>query len=151
MTICKVLFMNFIFFACLTNRHSWCTKSDGALLKFYVKVAQEYMSETSAYRSDLEQAYEQCIYCLYGHPNKKGRARHLQDHNATQIEIDWTTAVELFEYYKPNSMPEFDSYKQDAVSGDVSLKLFSPGTDISKKIFKPLIIKERTVSIFISP
>ncbi|XP_060070254.1 uncharacterized protein LOC132550231 [Ylistrum balloti] len=100
-------------------RHSWCTKSNGSLLLFYLDVAQEFLTGSYQFKHDLEQSYEQCVYCLFGHPNKKGRARHLMDHNSAQIDLTWDSAQKIFEYFKPNSVPEFDSYKADAVSADV--------------------------------
>ncbi|XP_021355023.1 uncharacterized protein LOC110451375 [Mizuhopecten yessoensis] len=104
-------------------RHSWCTKSNGSLLLFYLDVAQEFLTGSCQFKRDLEQSYEQCVYCLFGHPNKKGRARHLMDHNASQIDLTWDSAQKIFEYFKPNSVPEFDSYKADAVSGDMEFLL----------------------------
>ena len=68
----------------------------------------------------MGQAVEQCFFCLYGHPTKKGRYRHLMDHNAPQIELTWERAEEIFEYFKPKLLPEFDSYKTEAVPGEVS-------------------------------
>ncbi|XP_069132021.1 uncharacterized protein [Argopecten irradians] len=104
-------------------RHSWCTRSNGSLLLFYLEVAQEFLSGSYQFKRDIEQSYEQCVYCLFGHPSKKGRARHLMDHNAAQIDLTWDSAQKIFEYFKPNSVPEFDSYKADAVSADVETLL----------------------------
>ena len=84
-------------------------------------VLKKEMKEKSKFKSELRQAYEQCIYCLYGHPNKRGRARHLVDHNAPQIVLSWETAIDIFEYFKPKTLPEFDSVKAETVSADVSI------------------------------
>ena len=46
---------------------------------------QDNASRAYLYREDLETGLEQCIYCLYGHPNKRSRAKHLQEHNAKQV------------------------------------------------------------------
>ena len=43
------------------------------------------MEKVSSLKDDLDMAFEQCVYCLYGHPNKKGKAKHLQDHNVSTV------------------------------------------------------------------
>jgi len=40
---------------------------------------------TSAVRRALEMTIEQCFYCLYGHPAKRTKAKHLQDHTAKKV------------------------------------------------------------------
>ncbi|KAJ8299281.1 hypothetical protein KUTeg_023341, partial [Tegillarca granosa] len=106
------------------GRLCWCTKSDGALLLFFVDVLLEEMSSSSStFKEELEQAFEQCIFCLYGHPNKKGKARHLLDHNAPLVHLVWDKAVIVFEYFKPKTVPEFDGYKQDTISGEIAFLL----------------------------
>ncbi|TRY56618.1 hypothetical protein DNTS_023521 [Danionella cerebrum] len=78
------------------GRRSWCCNSDGALLKFFVGVLQEKLSgpENLPYKEDLETAMEQCFFCL--------------------------DAVVLFQYFKPKSLPEFDSYKTSTVSAELA-------------------------------
>lgn len=73
-------------------RHSWCTRSDGELLVFFMSVIKEerahYPEDAKhAFKDELDQAFEQCIYCLYGHPTKKGKSKYLQDHNALQVNV----------------------------------------------------------------
>lgn len=41
------------------------------------------------------------------------------DHNAPQIELTWERTDDLFNYFKPKSVPEFDSYKTEAVPAEV--------------------------------
>ncbi|GAB1609710.1 calcineurin-binding protein cabin-1-like isoform X1 [Argonauta hians] len=106
------------------GRHSWCTRSDGELLVFFMSVIKEerahYPEDTKhAFKDELDQAFEQCIYCLYGHPTKKGKSRYLQDHNALQIDLNWEMSQVLFDYFKPKTVPEFDSYKTNTVSGEL--------------------------------
>lgn len=100
--------------------HSWCTKSEGKFLIFFMDVLQQKMMEPLKYTDDLRQMYEQCVYCLYGHPNKKGRAKHLADHNCPPILLTLQQAIKMFEYFKPKNLPEFDSFKTDTVSAEVS-------------------------------
>ncbi|XP_006875013.1 PREDICTED: calcineurin-binding protein cabin-1 [Chrysochloris asiatica] len=72
------------------GRRSWCCNSDGALLRFYVRVLQKELAEptsedTHPYKEELETALEQCFYCLYGFPSKKSKARYLEEHSAQQV------------------------------------------------------------------
>ncbi|KAM8960713.1 calcineurin-binding protein cabin-1 [Pelodytes ibericus] len=107
------------------GRRSWCCNSDGTLLKFYVRILQKEMAvstkdDTHPYKEELETALEQCFYCLYGYPSKKSKARYLEEHSAQQVELLWEDAVIMFEYFKPKTLPEFDSYKTSTVSADLA-------------------------------
>ncbi|XP_058246741.1 calcineurin-binding protein cabin-1 isoform X3 [Hemibagrus wyckioides] len=104
------------------GRRSWCCNSDGVLLKFFVHVLQQKLSEADAlpYKEDLEMALEQCFYCLYSYPSKKSKTRHLEEHSAPQVELQWNDALFMFEYFKPKTLPEFDSYKTSTVSADLA-------------------------------
>ena len=42
-------------------------------------------SNEHAFRADMEVAIEQAFFCLFGYPQKKSRARHLNDHNAAAV------------------------------------------------------------------
>ncbi|KAK3540198.1 hypothetical protein QTP70_028388 [Hemibagrus guttatus] len=104
------------------GRRSWCCNSDGVLLKFFVRVLQQKLSEADAlpYKEDLEMALEQCFYCLYSYPSKKSKTRYLEEHSAPQVELQWNDALFMFEYFKPKTLPEFDSYKTSTVSADLA-------------------------------
>uniref|UniRef100_A0A3B3QJI8 Calcineurin binding protein 1 n=1 Tax=Paramormyrops kingsleyae TaxID=1676925 RepID=A0A3B3QJI8_9TELE len=107
------------------GRRSWCCNSDGALLKFYVRVLQKELAasmgeDTHPYKEELETALEQCFYCLYAYPSKKSKARYLEEHSAQQVELQWADTLFMFEYFKPKTLPEFDSYKTSTVSADLS-------------------------------
>ncbi|XP_063400740.1 calcineurin-binding protein cabin-1-like [Mytilus trossulus] len=101
------------------GRHAWCTKSEGEFLLFYIGILTSEKSSSDIFNEELGQAVEQCFFCLYGHPTKKGRYRHLMDHNAPQIDLTWERTDDLFNYFKPKSVPEFDSYKTEAVPAEV--------------------------------
>ncbi|XP_069071255.1 calcineurin-binding protein cabin-1 isoform X3 [Pleurodeles waltl] len=107
------------------GRRSWCCNSDGALLKFYVRVLQKELSvstseDTHPYKEELETALEQCFYCLYSFPSKKSKARYLEEHSAQQVELVWEDALFMFDYFKPKTLPEFDGYKTSTVSADLA-------------------------------
>ncbi|XP_041079319.1 calcineurin-binding protein cabin-1-like isoform X3 [Polyodon spathula] len=107
------------------GRRAWCCSSDGALLKFYVRVLQKELAASTSedahpYKEELETALEQCFYCLYSYPSKKNKARYLEEHSVQQVDLMWCEALFLFEYVKPKTMPEFDSYKASTVSADLA-------------------------------
>ncbi|XP_049341483.1 calcineurin-binding protein cabin-1 isoform X2 [Astyanax mexicanus] len=104
------------------GRRSWCCNSDGALLKFFVRMLRQKLAEgeTLPYKEELETALEQCFYCLYSYPSKKSKARYLEEHSAPQVELQWSDALYMFEYFKPKTLPEFDSYKTSTVSADLA-------------------------------
>ncbi|XP_064337098.1 calcineurin-binding protein cabin-1 isoform X1 [Camelus dromedarius] len=107
------------------GRRSWCCNSDGALLRFYVRVLQKELAastseDTHPYKEELETALEQCFYCLYSYPSKKSKARYLEEHSAQQMDLIWEDALFMFEYFKPKTLPEFDSYKTSTVSADLA-------------------------------
>uniref|UniRef100_H3C9K0 Calcineurin-binding protein cabin-1 n=1 Tax=Tetraodon nigroviridis TaxID=99883 RepID=H3C9K0_TETNG len=108
------------------GRRSLCCSSDGALLKFYVQVLEKELAISSKtdshpYKEELEMAVEQCFFCLYAYPSKKSKARYLDDHSSPQqVELHWNDALFLFRYFKPKSLPEFDSYKTSTVSAELA-------------------------------
>ncbi|XP_041642921.1 calcineurin-binding protein cabin-1 isoform X2 [Cheilinus undulatus] len=107
------------------GRRSLCCYSNGLLLKFFVKVLEkEFVASVSGephpYKEELEMALEQCFFCLYAYPSKKSKARYLEDHSSPQVELLWSDALFMFKYFKPKSLPEFDSYKTSTVSAELA-------------------------------
>ncbi|XP_041854436.1 calcineurin-binding protein cabin-1 isoform X2 [Melanotaenia boesemani] len=107
------------------GRRSLCCSSDGALLKFFVQVLEKAFAAPSScdshpYKEELEMALEQCFFCLYAYPSKKSKARYLEDHSSPQVELLWSDTVFMFQYFKPKSLPEFDSYKTSTVSAELA-------------------------------
>ncbi|XP_015225551.1 PREDICTED: calcineurin-binding protein cabin-1 isoform X1 [Cyprinodon variegatus] len=107
------------------GRRSLCCSSDGALLKFFIRVLEkEFAASTNSdshpYKEELEMALEQCFFCLFAYPSKKSKARYLEDHSSPQVELQWSDALFMFQYFKPKSLPEFDSYKTSTVSAELA-------------------------------
>lgn len=109
------------------GRRSWCTTSDGVLLFLFVDVAmQELAAKTAAanvFHEDLNNGIEQCFYCLYGHPNRRGKVKHLQEHNAKTVNLSWDRCKQVFDFFKPQYLPGFDSYKASTVSSELEVLL----------------------------
>uniref|UniRef100_A0A452HDG2 Calcineurin-binding protein cabin-1 n=1 Tax=Gopherus agassizii TaxID=38772 RepID=A0A452HDG2_9SAUR len=125
------------------GRRSWCCNSEGALLKFYVWVLQKELAvstseDTHPYKEELETALEQCFYCLYSFPSKKSKARYLEEHSVQQVDLMWEDALFMFEYFKPKTLPEFDSYKTSTVSADLANLLKKIAT-IVPRTDKPML------------
>ncbi|KAJ6659060.1 hypothetical protein lerEdw1_019363 [Lerista edwardsae] len=132
------------------GRRSWCCNSDGALLKFYVRVLQKELvasasEDTHPYKEELETALEQCFYCLHGFPSKKSKARYLEEHSTQQVDLMWEDALFMFEYFKPKTLPEFDSYKTSTVSADLANLLKKMAT-IVPQTGKPMLRLEEVSS-----
>lgn len=71
----------------------------------------------SSCMNDTLNCAEQCFYCLYKYPSKK--KRHLDEHDATPVELDWSKAVLLFDFVRPDQAPEFDDHPHaTAVTAD---------------------------------
>ncbi|KAM8866749.1 calcineurin-binding protein cabin-1 isoform 1-T1 [Synchiropus picturatus] len=107
------------------GRRSMCVHSNGAFLKFFVKVLETELVEAAnndahPYKEDLDMALEQCFFCLYAYPSKKSKARFLEDHSSPQVELLWSDALFMFHHFKPKTLPEFDSYKTSTVSADLA-------------------------------
>lgn len=92
---------------------SWCTKEYGALLLYTLDIVASRLRTPylEPYRDIISEYLEQVTYCLYNFPPKKARARHIEEHDACNIELTWDRAVQLFDLYRPDTLPEFNSYK----------------------------------------
>ena len=114
----------------LLGQKSACTLEQGRLLNYTVDKLVSLLANpkdlgcTEQLRSMLEQA----VFCLYAHPSKKSRNRHLQDHYVSQIGLKWERALVLFNYYKPKKLPEHDDVKTASISIDAE-----PGVSIISK------------------
>ncbi|XP_021709243.1 calcineurin-binding protein cabin-1 isoform X2 [Aedes aegypti] len=107
------------------QRRQWCSIGNNRflfmMLDTIVPILRSPMFEP--YRDMINDCLEQTTYCLYGYPPKKGRTRHLQDHESTSADLTWEKAVQLFEIYRPDILPEFNSYKIDSISADMEALL----------------------------
>jgi hypothetical protein len=70
-------------------------------------LSKELETAHTSVQADLNTAFEQCVLCLYGHPNKKGKARHLDfDHNAPCVRSCWAFYVSVFILLKKKKKEE---------------------------------------------
>lgn len=92
---------------------SWCTKHDSQLLLYTLDIVATRLRAPylEPYRDVIAEYLEQVTYCLYGYPAKRVRARHIEEHDAINAELTWDRAIQLFDLYRPDNLPEFNSYK----------------------------------------
>lgn len=95
------------------GRKKWCDKDESKfLLKILDVVTPRLRSPEFEHSRDIVvEMMEQTTFCLYGYPPKKGRSKHIEDHGAKNIELTWERAIQLFDIYRPDNLPEFNSYK----------------------------------------
>lgn len=95
------------------HRKNWCSKGDSGLLFHTLDVVVPKIRSPmlEPFREILNEYLEQVTYCLYGYPQKRPRLRHIQDHCAAQVSLTWERAIQLFDLYRPDRLPDFNSYK----------------------------------------
>ncbi|XP_008547464.1 calcineurin-binding protein cabin-1 [Microplitis demolitor] len=107
------------------GRHSWCCINEAKLLLFTIKTVIPRMCSAryTAVREKITKHLEKMFWCLYGHPNRanKTKPKHLEDHGVPQIPLTWEIAQLLFEFYKPDVLPEFDTPRAMSISADTKI------------------------------
>lgn len=107
------------------GRRRWCTMDQAKLLIFIMNliIPKLRTPQYSNIRDKLTKYLEQIFYCLYGHPVKQNKARpkHLEDHEVTPIDMTWETAQYLFDFYRPDVLPDFDTPRSASISADTEI------------------------------
>ncbi|XP_055382064.1 calcineurin-binding protein cabin-1-like [Condylostylus longicornis] len=102
------------------GRRFWCTR-DGGLFLLYILdfvIPKIRLPLYDSIRDVVVEYVEQLTYCLFGYPAKKARSKHIEEHDAKNIDITFELAVKIFDFYRPEILPEFNSYKLDSISSD---------------------------------
>ncbi|XP_059614787.1 calcineurin-binding protein cabin-1-like [Phlebotomus argentipes] len=99
----------------------WCTKDGGQLMSYALDIVVPLIRSPilEPFRDIVMEYVEQLTYCLFAYPPKRARSRHIEEHESTQSELTWEKAMQLFEIYRPDNLPEFDSYKVDSITTDL--------------------------------
>ncbi|XP_070506790.1 calcineurin-binding protein cabin-1-like [Chironomus tepperi] len=105
----------------LMGRKQWCMKDNGKLWLFLLdNLAPIYRTPMlDPFRDYIAENLEQNTYCLYGFPAKKARLRHIEEHDAKNIDLTWERAIQLFDLYRPETLPEFDSFKLSSITAEM--------------------------------
>ena len=102
------------------GQKSCCTNQKGSLLNYTLDVFLPILlnEDKPCYADQIKSNLDQAIYCLFSHPSKKSRVRHLGDHGVSQVALTWERAVKLYQYIKPDKIPEHDDVKLLSISLD---------------------------------
>ena len=102
------------------GQKSCCTVEKGMLLNYCLDIFIPIMIQPSLprYSDQIKTNLDQALYCLYAHPSKKSRNRHLADHNVSQVALVWERAQLIYRYLRPDKVPEHDDVKLLSISAD---------------------------------
>ena len=122
---------------------SCCTTADGRLLSYIMDVFLPILlceaDSKPTYADQIKSNLDQVIYCLFAHPSKKSRVRHLVDHGVIQVPLTWEHAVKLYKYIKPDTIPDHDDAKILSISFDADsfmrrvIPLIPDSVDVDKR------------------
>ena len=125
------------------GRKAWCSLNDGEFLEFVVNELKDALDAPSneCFHDDIISVLEQAFHCLYGHPSKKSRGRYLEDHSSRKLPLDWFGGQFLYKLFRPECLPEYDSYKTSAISSEcatllLKLKKLAPKIDNFDELMK---------------
>nr|XP_021191006.2 calcineurin-binding protein cabin-1 [Helicoverpa armigera] len=92
------------------GKRGWCCKSEGRLLYFTLDTVVPRLRSPSLAKSleQVVQYMEQCVYCLFGHPGRKNKIKYLVDHNVPAATLDWKRAQQLYEIFRPPTLPALE-------------------------------------------
>ena len=105
------------------GRHSWCCINDAKLLIFTLNLVIPRLRtpQFESIRDKLGKHVEQIFYCLYGHPNKRVKPKkneEMKDHKVSQIKLTWEGAQLLYDFYRPDALPEYDTPRALSINAD---------------------------------
>ncbi|KAK6618665.1 hypothetical protein RUM43_013056 [Polyplax serrata] len=105
------------------GRREWCNCNESILLYLIMDQVIPRMRnpDWSSFRETIQQHLEQVIYCLYSHPNKKSKARYLTDHNVNCIPLTWQRGIQLFDLFRPDEIPAYDSLRINLISSETEV------------------------------
>ncbi|XP_067620884.1 calcineurin-binding protein cabin-1-like isoform X2 [Eurosta solidaginis] len=103
------------------GKYQCCTRNNGEYLHYILDIIVPIIRAPlyDSCRDTLYEYIEQVTFCLYGYPQKKARSRHLEHHEATNVELTWTKAIQAFDLYRPECLPEINSYKLESITADL--------------------------------
>ena len=123
------------------GQKSCCTSDKGMLLNYIVDIFVPIMTQQHLpkYSDQVKTNLDQALYCLFAHPSKKSRVRHLADHGVSQVALTWSRATVIYTYLRPDKIPEHDDVKLLSISADTEnfmkrvVALIPESVDIHKR------------------
>ena len=103
---------------------SLCTSENGKILTLLVDgiVDTLFKGVTGKGTGDqLCRTMDQALFCLYAHPQKKSKNRHLIDHSISNIAFTWDRCLKPFLYLRPKKLPEYDDLKSASIISETVL------------------------------
>ena len=97
---------------------SLCTMESGKLLTLQVTAIVDTLFKGVTDKTANDQLcrnMDQALFCLYAHPSKKSKARHLVDHGISNIAFTWERCLKPYVYLRPRKLPEFDDLKSASI------------------------------------
>lgn len=103
------------------GNRTWCTKDNGQLLLYIMDTVTPRLRTPSLERCRKEvlEYLEQITYCLYRYPGKRARLKHYENHESQNIELDWSHAIQLYDIFRPDKMPEFNTFKKHSIQTEM--------------------------------
>ena len=101
---------------------SLCTLESGKLLTFLVSGIVDILFKgvpNKATNDQLCKYMDQALFCLYAHPSKKSKARHLVDHGISNVAFTWDQCLKPYLYLRPKKLPEYDDLKSASITSEV--------------------------------
>lgn len=103
---------------------SLCTMEEGRLLLLTVeKIVTALFKgvENRTLGDQLRKHLDQALFCLYAHPSKKSKLKHLVDHSVPNIALTWTRCLSPYLYLRPEKLPEYDDFKSSSILAETVL------------------------------
>ena len=101
-----------------------CTKDDGRLLILQGDAIVSSLFKgvkERALADQLRKNLDQAMYCLYAHPSKKSKLKHLVDHAVPNIALRWDRCMSPYQYLRPEKLPEYDDFKSNSILAETVL------------------------------
>lgn len=108
------------------GRKKWCSRDDSRFLLLILDTVTPRLRspELEMARETVMELLEQVVYCLYKiRPKKQPRSKFIDEHDTRTAELTWERAIQLFDIFRPDTLPEFDSYKLQSISADMEALL----------------------------
>ena len=93
---------------------------------------------------------DQALFCLFAHPSKKSKVKHLVDHGVSNVTLTWDVCKNPYVFLRPKKIPEYDDLKHLSILQETLIffrriiALVPPCYQVEerKKLFKKILASE---------